>query len=102
MKIHRALMELELNCILAHVRDGQAALGINSDKTSSDTDFSPGILVGPDVVGISQGTIEHSGHPVIRSMRLYRHRTRHVLQPSCSRGRIRLVFSGLILRDRQG
>jgi hypothetical protein len=72
MKNQRTLMELKLNKVVSYVGDGKTALGTDAHYPGANADFCAGILVCPDVVGVSQWPVDLARDPVTSPLRLHR------------------------------
>jgi hypothetical protein len=68
--VQRALVQLDLDSIVANVGQGETRLGVHPQQTITNVQLSARILVGPNVVGIRQRPVKRAIDPFILSFGL--------------------------------
>jgi hypothetical protein len=80
MEIQCPLVQLHLDIVVPNVGQGKTGFVADPQEARAHVQFSLGIFIGPDIVGIGQRTIQRPFDPISRSLGLKRNRSRLKLQ----------------------
>jgi hypothetical protein len=87
-EVQHALVQLQLDSVVADIRQREAGLVIDPQGCCAYVEFRARVFVGPDIVGSRERPVKRSAHPVLGAAWLHGDRARHVLQASHTARRI--------------
>src|SRR4029077_6662258 len=80
VQVQRALIELDLNHVIANVGQSQAGFGVHAKGGAAQVQFGPRLFVSPHAVSRGQGAVHDGFDPVVNATRLNGHSPGNVLQ----------------------